>query len=52
MNGVAREVLSVEDRWYGPDDEWFRVLADDQHLYVLRHSASTGGWSVAVFRSR
>ena len=52
MNAVEREVLSVEDRWYGPDDEWFRVLADDQQLYVLRRSRTTGQWYVEAFRSR
>jgi hypothetical protein len=52
MDGVEREVLSVEDRWYGPDDDWFRVRADDHCLYFLRRSRRTGRWSVDAFCSR
>jgi len=28
-------VESVEDQWYGPDDAYFRVGADDGNTYVL-----------------
>jgi hypothetical protein len=48
--GVCREVLSVDDRWYGPDDDWFRVRADDGHVYVLRHSRENDTWTLDAFR--
>ena len=28
-------VESIEDRWYGPDDVYFRVRADDGNTYAL-----------------
>jgi hypothetical protein len=52
ISGVFREVVSVQDRWYGPDDDWFRVRADDGHLYVLRHSRETDVWTLDAFRSQ
>ena len=44
------EVAELLDRWYGPDDEWFRVRADDGNLYVLRHHLTSDAWSLDAFR--
>ena len=43
-------VEEVLDQWYGPDDEFFKVRADDGNLYILRHQALEGGWSLESFR--
>lgn len=46
-------VQEVLDQWYGPDDLFFKVLADDGNLYILRNnrSASEGGaWTLESFR--
>jgi hypothetical protein len=37
-------VESIEDQWYGPDGEYFRVWADDGNLYVLSHQKKTDDW--------
>jgi hypothetical protein len=50
IKGRQREVVSVEDSWFGPDDDWFRVRADDDAVYVLRHSRVTDAWTLAAFR--
>jgi hypothetical protein len=44
-------VESVEDQWYGPDDVYFRVRADDGNTYVLRHNEQTDEWTLESFRS-
>jgi hypothetical protein len=44
-------VDSVEDQWYGPDDVYFRVRADDGNTYVLRHNEGTDEWTLESFRS-
>lgn len=44
-----REVREVLDRWYGPADTYFKIRADDGHLYILRRSAD-GRWFLAGFR--
>jgi hypothetical protein len=45
-------VRSVVDRWFAPDKRWFKVDADDEQLYVLRHDQSTGEWELAALTRR
>ncbi|HXW63555.1 MAG TPA: hypothetical protein VEK74_00610 [Burkholderiaceae bacterium] len=42
-------VRAIVDRWFAPGQRWFRVDADDGHVYVLRHDESSGQWDVAAF---
>lgn len=44
---VVREVL---DQWYGVGCEWFKVLADDKCLYILRHDTAEDDWTLESFR--
>ncbi|MGC8792798.1 MAG: hypothetical protein ACP5U2_05345 [Bryobacteraceae bacterium] len=46
------EVREVLDRWYGPQDVWFRVRADDGCCYVLRRRcfANEDFWTLEAFR--
>jgi len=48
-----REYLieEVQDQWYGPDDTFFKVRADDGNLYILRHNALEDEWRLVSFRS-
>ncbi len=50
--GRAFLVEEVLDRWYGPDDLFFKVRADDGNLYILRNHRSSpeGEWSLESFR--
>ena len=46
-----RYVDEVLDQWYGPDDTFFKVRADDGNLYILRkQSGSDGIWTLESFR--
>src|SRR5436309_12907830 len=44
-------VESVDDQWYGPDDVYFRVRADDGNTYVLSHNEERDEWTLESFRS-
>ena len=44
---IVEELL---DQWYGPDDNYFKVQADDGNLYILRRHNSSGEWSLESFR--
>ncbi len=46
---VVEELL---DQWYGPEDAFFKVRADDGNLYILRHQTSVpdGSWDLVSFR--
>jgi hypothetical protein len=43
-------VEEILDQWYGPDDEFFKVRADDGNLYILRHHPLEDEWSLESFR--
>jgi len=43
------EVKEVLEQWYGPEYQGFRVRADDNNLYILRHSARNV-WTLDSFR--
>ena len=42
-------VRGIVDRWFGSTQRWFKVEADDGHLYVLRWDEKTGDWELAAF---
>ena len=46
---VVEELL---DQWYGPEEAWYKVQADDGNLYILRHQTSVpdGAWDLVAFR--
>ena len=43
-------VEEILDQWYGPDDTFHKVRADDGNVYILRHHAATGEWTLESFR--
>ena len=43
-------IEEVVDQWYGPDDVFFKVRADDGNLYILRHRSREDEWSLESFR--
>ena len=43
-------IEEVLDQWYGPDDAYFKVRADDGYLYILRHYLARDEWSLESFR--
>jgi len=52
LEGRQYEVEAVLDRWYDPDSIFFKVLADDGNLYILRQQVSMpdGAWELVSFR--
>jgi hypothetical protein len=48
--GVRRLVVrAIVDRWFAPGERWFKVHADDGHVYILRHNESSDGWELSAF---
>lgn len=52
LGGREYLVEDVLDQWYGREDEFFKLRADDGNLYILRHELSVpeGGWHLVSFR--
>ncbi len=45
------EVEFVEDQWYSPSSQYFRVQASDGNVYVLCHDQERDTWALDAFRS-
>ena len=46
------EVVQVEDQWYSPSEQYFKVLASDGNFYILCHEEGNDNWSLTAFRKR
>jgi len=52
IEGRQYEVKAVVDQWYEPDSISYKVKADDENFYILRHETSkpSGTWDLVSFR--
>jgi hypothetical protein len=48
--GQALEVMEVLDQWHGVGYRCFKVRADDDNLYILRHQEAEDVWTLDAFR--
>jgi hypothetical protein len=46
------EVVEIIDRWLAPDHRYFKVQADDDNVYILRHDEVAGQWEMTSFAGR
>jgi len=53
LEGHSYVVEDVLDQWYGPEHVFFKVRADDDGVYILRHQTSVpdGEWDLVSFRN-
>ena len=51
LDDRLRVVEEVLEQWYGPNDAFLKVRADDAIVYVLRHDTSVadGEWDLVAF---
>ncbi len=50
LNGRRFKVEECLDTWYGPNDAFFKVRAEDSNIYILKHSKEDDEWTLEVFR--
>ena len=52
LEGRQYLVEEVLDQWYGPQDAFYKIRADDGYLYILRRESSSpeGAWHLVSFR--
>lgn len=46
------EVVEVIDRWLSPDHRYFKVLGDDEGVYILWYDTSSNLWELTLFDAR
>jgi len=44
------EVSEIEDQWYGPSEQYFKVRASDGDIYILCHNEANDSWELTAFR--
>ncbi len=44
LDDQKKEVKEIKDRWFGPDHDCFKVLADDGCVYLLKWQRSSDKW--------
>jgi hypothetical protein len=45
-SGTRLEVTEILDRWLDPNHRYFKVRADDDGVYILRHDTNSGDWEM------
>jgi len=52
LDGHEHLVEEIQDRWYGPNEVFYKLRADDGDLYILRQETSTpsGSWELVLFQ--
>jgi hypothetical protein len=43
-------IVDIVDRWYDPDYDCFKVLADDGRTYMLRYDMNADTWELVDAR--
>lgn len=49
MGSRCIDVEEVADRWHGEHASYFRVLGNDEHLYILKGPMENGDWELVSF---
>jgi len=44
LEGRRLQVIEILDRWYGLEDDWFKILADDGRIYLIKWNRSLDTW--------
>ena len=44
-------VQKVLDRWLDPDHRYFKVLGDDDGVYIIRHDTHSGEWELTFYQA-
>lgn len=43
------KVTDILDKWYGPDYTYFKILAEDANIYIVRCCEANDHWDVVFF---
>ena len=42
-------VVAIQDRWLAPDHRYFKIIGEDQGLYIIRHDPFKNVWQLTFF---
>ncbi len=44
------DVIKVLDRWLSPDHRYFKILGNDNSIYIIRHNTESQEWMLTFFK--
>ena len=44
------KVKKLLDRWLDPNHRYFKLLGDDDGIYIIRHDMNTGFWGLTFYQ--
>lgn len=44
------EVKRILDRWLSPDHRYFKILDEEESLYIIRHDVVSRKWELTFFK--
>lgn len=51
LGGQVICVRNILDRWLAPDHRYFKVLGEDDALYILRHDPHGDTWELVFYKA-
>ena len=45
------EIKEIHDQWLSPSHRYFKVLGDDNAIYILRHDSESWNWELTFYNS-
>lgn len=49
LGSTTLAVSEVVDRWLAGEQSYFKILAEDAALYILRHDKLAENWEITLF---
>lgn len=44
------EVKEIQDRWLAPNHRYFKIIGDDNAVYILRHDSKSWDWNLTFYK--
>lgn len=45
------QVKEILDQWYGVDHTYYKLIADDLNLYIIRHDKESDEWEMVMMEA-
>jgi len=45
------QVREIVDQWYGVDHTYYKLIADDSNLYIIRHDKEADEWEMVMMEA-
>jgi hypothetical protein len=52
LGGRKIEIEKIQDRWLSPEHRYFKVLGDDNAVYILRHDSQSYNWDLKFYKTQ